>query len=142
MQGLNADEAEQGIGALDEEMLQRPAIDQLWNIKAWSLACTPCSYALTPVQQLLCNCRVHCITGMAMCALLYWCDPLCMHNTANGHPECKAWLLHIIKPCLLPLQVAVYNLHRQVHCMTSILMQLKCHDVCRTTCHQQCMKPF
>ncbi|DBA81285.1 TPA: hypothetical protein ACH3X2_006902 [Trebouxia sp. C0005] len=32
-QGLNADEAEQGIGALDEEMLQRPAIDQLWNIK-------------------------------------------------------------------------------------------------------------
>ncbi len=34
LQGLNADEAEQGIGTLDEEMLQRPAIDQLWNIKA------------------------------------------------------------------------------------------------------------
>ena len=33
LQGLNADEAEQGIGALDEEMLQRPAIDHLWNIK-------------------------------------------------------------------------------------------------------------
>ena len=32
-QGLNADEAEQGIGALDEELLQRPVIDHLWNIK-------------------------------------------------------------------------------------------------------------
>lgn len=32
-QGLNADVAEQGIGALDEELLQRPVIDHLWNIK-------------------------------------------------------------------------------------------------------------
>lgn len=32
-QGLNADVAEQGIGVLDEEMLQRPVIDHLWNIK-------------------------------------------------------------------------------------------------------------
>ena len=34
LQGLNAEEAEQGIGMLDEEMLQRPVIDHLWNIKA------------------------------------------------------------------------------------------------------------
>ena len=75
MQGLNADEAEQGIGALDEEMLQRPAIDQQWNIKAWFLACTASSYALILVQQTLCMCCMRCIKGMVMCASLYWCDP-------------------------------------------------------------------
>ncbi len=80
LQGLNADEAEQDIGALDEEMLQRPAIDQLWNIKAWFLACTPSSYALTPVQQISCRCHGHCITGMATCALHYWCGPLHAHH--------------------------------------------------------------
>ena len=89
MQGLNADEAEQGIGALDEEMLQRPAIDQQWNIKAWFLACTPPSYALILVQQTLCRCCMHCMTGMAMCALLYWCDPLCMHITDSSQQPAK-----------------------------------------------------
>ena len=33
LQGLNASETEQGIGELDEDMLQRPVIDHLWNIK-------------------------------------------------------------------------------------------------------------
>ena len=33
LQGLNARETEQGIGELDEDMLQRPVIDHLWNIK-------------------------------------------------------------------------------------------------------------
>lgn len=32
-QGLNASEAEQGIGELDEDMLRRPVIDHLWNVK-------------------------------------------------------------------------------------------------------------
>lgn len=36
-QGLNADVAEQGIGALDEELLLRPVIDHLWNVKVLML---------------------------------------------------------------------------------------------------------
>ncbi len=85
LQGLNADEAEQGIGALDEEMLQRPAIDQLWNIKAWLLACTPSLHALILVQQLLCSCHVHGITGVATCAWHYWCGPL------HAQQPCYQW---------------------------------------------------
>ncbi len=103
MQGLNADEAEQGIGALDEEMLQRPVIDQLWNIKAWFLAYTPSSYALILEQQTLCRCYVHCITGMTTCALLYWRGPLCMYIIDNGQQNvkhgCCTLSNHVYSPC-------------------------------------------
>lgn len=99
LQGLNADEAEQGIGALDEEMLQRPAIDQLWNIKVWFLAYTPSSYALILEQQTFCRCYVYCITDMTTCALLYWRDSLCTHIIDNGQKNVRHGCC-IVSPCI------------------------------------------